>query len=145
VKKFVFSLQKVLDLREFQEKQAETELAKAIAETDRIKLALIENGQKQAYTNKTRNDTSLIDQMKAIESYVNRLKKEAEDLLNDLAATELVVEEKREIMVEAMKTRKVLSKLKEKQLFQYKKEQQKAEDSAVDDIVTGHWNHSDSE
>lgn len=145
MKKFVFSLQKVLDLREFQEKQAETELAKAIAETDRIKLALIENGQKQAYTNKTRNDTSLIDQMKAIESYVNRLKKEAEDLLNDLAATELVVEEKREIMVEAMKTRKVLSKLKEKQLFQYKKEQQKAEDSAVDDIVTGHWNHSDSE
>ena len=97
MKKFVFSLQKVLDLREFQEKQAETELAKAIAETDRIKLALIENGQKQAYTNKTRNDTSLIDQMKAIESYVNRLKKEAEDLLNDLAATELVVEEKKKI------------------------------------------------
>ncbi len=80
MKKFVFSLQKVLDLREFQEKEAETELAKAIAETDRIKLALIENGQKQAYTNKTRNDTFLIDQMKAIESYVNRLKKEGEEL-----------------------------------------------------------------
>ncbi len=56
-----------------------------------------------------------------------------------------MVEEKREIMVEAMKTRKVLSKLKEKQLSQYKKEQQKAEEAAVDDIVTGHWNHTDSE
>ena len=56
--------------------------------------------------------------------------------MEELAAAQLVVDEKREIFAEAMKQRKILSNLKEKQFAQYKKEALVAEDNAVDDLVT---------
>ena len=59
--------------------------------------------------------------------------------MEELAAAELIVEEKRAVFAEALKKRKVLSNLKEKQLQQYKKEKQLEEDNIVDDIVTSRF------
>ena len=43
MKKFVFSLQKVLELKEYEEDKAKLELGKAVAEVERIKRLLEEN------------------------------------------------------------------------------------------------------
>lgn len=61
--------------------------------------------------------------------------------MEELAAAQLVVDEKREVFAEAMKQRKILSNLKEKQFAQYKKEALVAEDNAVDDLVTSRHDH----
>ena len=54
MKRFEFSLQKVLDLREFEENQAKNELGKAIAESDRIKAELEYIALKRVENNKAR-------------------------------------------------------------------------------------------
>ena len=70
------------------------------------------------------------------ENYLKRLELTKDRLLQELAAAQLVVDEKREIFAEAMKQRKILSNLRDKQYAQYKKEALVAEDNAVDDLVT---------
>ena len=40
MKKFVFSMEKILDLREYEEKQAQIELGKAIADAEKIRQQL---------------------------------------------------------------------------------------------------------
>ena len=63
------------------------------------------------------------------------------DLLEELSAAQLVVDEKRELFAEALKQRKILSNLRDKQYAQYKKDALVAEDNAVDDMVTARHGH----
>ena len=122
MKKFKFSLEKVLSLREFEENQAQIELAKAISVVTELnnKLKFIANERVK------NND--------ARSNYIEGLDYQKEILLEELAQAELILEEKRQIMIEAMKKRKALEKLKEKQLQEYKKEILKEEEKVLDEI-----------
>ena len=73
----------------------------------------------------------------AVENYVNRLDLRKEELLEQLAAAELTIEEKRNIFTAAMQKRSVLDKLKEKQFAQWRKESMSAEENALEDAVYG--------
>ncbi len=140
MKRFEFSLQKVLDLREFEEKQAKNELGKAIAESDRIKTELEYVALKRVENNKARALTEDMNEMMAIERFIVRLDLRKEELLEELAKAELVIEQKRQLFAEAMKNRKVVTKLKEKKEAEYKADSLKAEESAIDDIVGAKYN-----
>lgn len=140
MKRFEFSLQKVLDLREFEENQAKNELGKAIAESDRIKTELEYIALKRVENNKARALTEDMDEMMAIERFIVRLDLRKEELLEELAKAELVIEQKRQLFAEAMKNRKVVTKLKEKKEAEYKADALKAEESAIDDIVGAKYN-----
>jgi flagellar FliJ protein len=70
-----------------------------------------------------------------IENYINRLDVQKENLLEELAAAELVIEEKRKAMYEAMKERKVLTKLKDKKQSEYRKLVNQEEAAILDDIA----------
>jgi len=140
MKRFEFSLQKVLDLREFEENQAKNELGKAIAESDRIKTELEYIALKRVENNKARAQTEDMDEMMAIERFIVRLDLRKEELLEELAKAELVIEQKRQLFAEAMKNRKVVTKLKEKKESEYKADSLKAEESAIDDIVGAKYN-----
>ena len=140
MKRFEFSLQKVLDLREFEEKQAKNELGKAIAEADRIKAELEYIALKRVENNKARALAEDMDAMMAIERFIVRLDLRKEELLEELAKAELVIEQKRQLFAEAMKNRKVVTKLKEKKEAEYKADALKAEESAIDDIVGAKYN-----
>ena len=94
MKKFAFSLQKILDLKEFSEEQAKIALAQAIAESDRIKAQLKTIAEKRVESNNQRSFCKNVQDLVIIENYINRLDAEKEQLLQDLAAAELVIEEK---------------------------------------------------
>ena len=139
MKKFVFSMEKILDLREYEEKQAQIELGKAIADAEKIRQQLNFVAIEKAKMLSMDISGTSINERLVHENYLVRLDRQKEILLEELAAAELIVEEKRAVFSEALKKRKVLSNLKEKQLQQYKKEKQLEEDNIVDDIVTSRF------
>ena len=136
MKRFSFSMQKILDIREFTERQAQIELGQAVAEVNRINEELEAVAQEKLRMLQINLKSASLNEFLVHENYMKRLELAKERLLEDLADAQLVVDEKREIFAEAMKQRKILSNLKEKQLAQYKKEALVAEDNAVDDLVT---------
>ncbi|MCR5724200.1 MAG: flagellar export protein FliJ [Treponema sp.] len=142
MKRFVFSLQKVLDLREFEKKQAEAELGRAVGEETRIENSLKSVAESRAATVRAADNMRNLSDLYNANRYFALLDQQKEQLLEELTQAKLVTEEKREAMREAMKKQKVLEKLKEKRLASWKKEALKEEESTVDDIVTGQFERS---
>lgn len=133
MKRFSFSLQKVLDLREYEEEQAKLDLAAAIAETNRIQAEIDQVAREMVAAGSVRI-TSDIPAMQANEAYKVRLKLRKGELLEEMAQAELVVEQKREVFAEKMQERKVITKLKEKAVEAYKAETEKDEEQANADV-----------
>lgn len=135
MKKFVFSMQKVLDLRMFAEEEAKIALAEAISVADKIKAGLALVAQNRVKAHKSRSAHFDVTEQLVIEHYIQRLDLKKEELLLELAEAELVIEEKRGAMMEAMKERKVLSNLRDKKLSEYKKLSLRESDEELDDIT----------
>ncbi len=145
MKRFEYSLQKILDFREFTENQAEMDLARALSELERIAAELRETAEERVRSSARRGECKTVPEMTAVEQYILRLDVRREELLVRHAEAELAVEEKRSVLAEAMKKRKVLSKLREKRETEYKKDAQRAEDFAIDDIVSPRSSRHDTE
>lgn len=139
MKRFAFSLQKILDIREFAERQAQIELGRAVAEVNRINSDLEAVAQEKLRMIHQKQQEMTLNDFVVRENYMKRLELTKERLLEELAAAQLVVDQRREIFAEAMKQRKILSNLREKQLVQYRKAVLVAEDNAVDDMVTSRF------
>lgn len=133
MKRFSFNLQKLLQLREFEEKNAKTALAAAVSEAERIKNELKSIAVERVRVNKTRNENVDTLFLITLEHYVNRLDVRKEELLENLAEAELLIEQRRAVFAAAMQKRSVLDKLKEKQYLSWRKENAKAEESALED------------
>ena len=140
MKRFDFSLQKVLDFREFEKKQAEAELGKAVAEETKIQDTLDMIAEAHASNVKTADVTKDVSGMLAAQNYFRLLNQQKEEALTSLAQAQVITEEKREAMREAMKNVKVLENLRDKRKSAWKKENLKAEENEIDDIVTSKWN-----
>ena len=136
MKRFAFSMQKILDIREFTERQAQIELGRAVAEVNRINGELEAVAQEKLRMIHQKQQEMTLNDFVVRENYMKRLELTKERLLEELAAAQLVVDEKRAVFTEAMKQRKILSNLREKQYLQYKKDALKIEENAVDDMVT---------
>lgn len=133
MKRFSFNLQKLLQLREFEEKNAKTALAAAVSEAERIKNEFKSVALERVRVNKTRNENVDTLFLITLEHYVNRLDVRKEELLENLAEAELLIEQRRAVFAAAMQKRSVLDKLKEKQYAAWRKETAKAEESALED------------
>ncbi len=140
MKKFVFELQKVLEFRDFEKKQAEGELAKALAvETE------IQNNLKtiaQQMINLDRYMKGSVDFADVISMSQNKslLNYQKEELLKQLAQAQLVTQEKREILTECIKKTTALEKMKEMQLSQYKEEQKLIEKKRIEQLANNKIN-----
>lgn len=139
MKRFEFRLEKLLNLREFYEHQAEIDLAHAIAHKDYIDLELKQIAKLKVKTgaefNIQSNEITVADLHNA-QNYIIFLDKKRDELLQQLIIAQQVIEEKRKIYVEAASKRKVISKLKEKKHEIWEKENMKAEEKYIDDIIT---------
>ncbi|ULQ60154.1 flagellar export protein FliJ [Brucepastera parasyntrophica] len=135
MKKYVFSLQKLLNFREFQEKKTETELIKAIGARDAIQLKLQETAKKRVAASSSRAGSVPVEDLAAIELYITRLDNEKEKLLSDLAAAELTVEQCRKKYIEASQARQVITKLKEKHKNEWHKMLLDEEADILDEIA----------
>ena len=140
MKRFSFSLQKLLDLRAFREKQAELELGRAIAARDAIALTLESIAKKRVSAAFERKGSLPVQELLAIEHFITRLDREKERLLEDLAAAELVVEQKREDYLVASRDKQVISKLREKKEAAWHKESLAEEAATLDDLVNARGN-----
>ena len=136
MKKFSYSLQKILDLRNFELDQAQMELGKVNAQIANINTQLKAVATQKFQATKqadSLNDFTLHVQTQDFFKYLDQRK---DALLGELVQLEMIAEQKREVVREAMKKAKVLEKLKEKKYETWKNEFQKEEELATDDVVT---------
>ena len=139
MKRFDFSLQKVLDFREFEKKQAEAELGKAVAEETKIQDTLDLIAQAHVSTVRVADSTHDVSELFAAQNYFRLLNQRKEESLTALAQAKVLTEEKRDAMREAMKNCKVLENLRDKRKSDWKKANQKEEENQIDDIVTAKY------
>lgn len=139
MKKFSFSMQKVLDLREFERKQAEADLGRALAAENAIRQALELVARQHVSAVAAADSMTDVHELYGVSQYFALLAQRKERLLCDLAQAQLVSEQKREVMREAMKKCKVLERLRESRLAAWKKERLSEEELAIDDIVTSRF------
>jgi len=133
-------MQKVLDLREFEKKQAEAELSKALAEENRIEDTLKMVATQKAQTVSASNDMKDISSLYGANQFMRLLEQRKEMLLEELTQAKMITEQKREVMRDAMQKVKVLEKLKESRLKEWKKEYLREEENNIDEIVTSKGN-----
>lgn len=139
MKRFNFSLQKVLDFREFERKEAEAELGKAVAEETKIQNTLDSIAQEHAASVRLADSTTDVSGMLSVQNYFRLLENQKEQAVMDLTQAKVLTEEKRDKMREAMKNCKVLENLRDARKKAWKKENQKAEENDIDDIVTSKY------
>jgi flagellar FliJ protein len=140
MKRFNFKLEKIMRLRKFREDKARMDLGRAIGA-----LTAIENNIKMtaaARSDAARRRFAGVNEvqesgrfaMLSWDNYINRLEQETEKLFQEAAKAELVVQEKRDIYIEASKKHKVMEKLKEKHEEEYRKECEYAQAREFDDL-----------
>ena len=139
MKKFNFSLQKVLDFREFEKKQAEAELGKAVAEETKIQNTLDMIAKQHASSVVAADSMKDINDMLYVQNYFRLLDYQKEQALTALAQAQVITEEKRDVMRNAMKNCKVLENLRDSRKDAWKKDNIKAEENTIDDIVTSNY------
>jgi len=138
MKKFSFSLQKVMQLRKFREDECKIALGQAISVLNEIENKIKQTALKHYDASSSRfADPS---QMALWDIYINRLELEAQKLTEQAAQAEIVVEEKRAEYLEASKDLKAIEKLKEKREKEYRKEVFAYEMSEVDDLTSSRRN-----
>lgn len=134
MKRFNFSLEKVLKLREYNESEARIELGRAIGVLteieNKIKRAAIakNNAMQERFSHLSGGEAML-----TWDNYIARLDQETEKLLKEAAKAELVVEEKRALYMEASREKKVMENLKDKRRAEYRKQVLAAETREMDD------------
>lgn len=129
-------MEKILELRRFEQSQAEAELGKVNAQIAQIQQKLEAIAVKKISSTKEFNTDSNIMVMNQLQNYFYMLDQKKEESLEEMAKLELVAEEKREAVRKCMQNVKVLEKLKENKLKEWHKEFQKQEENVMDDVVT---------
>jgi len=143
--KFIFKLQSVLNLKKQNEDSKKNELGKAIQrlEAEKQKLAALEDTLEnivKEFNEKTKKATvhELIEYNEYLSLLNSRIKVQKENVKN----AALNVDKVREELIFAVKERKILDKLKEKQHEEFLTEQKKLEQKTNDEIVS--YNHNDN-
>ena len=135
MKKFSFELEKILEFREFERKEAEGELAKALAVETEIQNNLNQIASQFAALDKYMSGSLDFEDMVSMSRNKSLLNFQKEELLKQMAEAKIVSEQKREILKECMKKTNALEKMKEMQLAQYKEEVKHAENKRLQQIA----------
>lgn len=139
MKKFKFKLDAVLKLRESREKKLKTELGEIVQEIQSVKERMLEidNDVEILYTSQEECVTtpSRGRMLRFYPEAVKRLKADKEANANLLAALNRRYERKVQELKMAMGETKVMAKMKEKDLAQYKREVQKKELETLEEII----------
>jgi flagellar FliJ protein len=135
MKRFAFQFEKLLRVRAFAENAAKEELGRQIGALNEIESRIAENETRRTGAAEKRfaKDHSLLD-METYTFYIMRLDHEKIKLLDEAAEQNKKVEEARAQYIEASREKKIIDKLKEKQLKEYKKETQKSEETEIDTL-----------
>lgn len=140
MKNFEFSLQKILNFREFKRKECEIELGKANQKVAEIQAELDEVAREFIKTRQSCDASSDPFSMVGASQYYAYLNKKKERLLEDLTSAQMDAEEKKQEFIEAMQKQKSLEKLKESKFEKWNEQRKKEEQAVIDDIVIAKYN-----
>ena len=143
MKKFIFSLEKVLDVKKIEEKTIQKQLLyiqAKIYEVEKSILLLIEKtSMEREKVSSLKDQKNSSHDIMVIYKYIESLAVEKEQLyldLDNLKVTESTVRNK---LVEKSKERKALEKLKDNKFDEYKRENKKDQQIIYDEIaITNH-------
>ncbi|MCR4734948.1 MAG: flagellar export protein FliJ [Treponema sp.] len=136
MKKFTFELQKILEYRDFERKQAEAELAKCIAVENQINEQMKQLAIQYAASKDSVRGSLNFQDIMSHSQFSNLINYQKEELSKELAQAKLVTEEKRNILRECIKKTTALEKLRERQLAEYKEAESYEEAEIMDDLAT---------
>ena len=137
--RFRFNLQRVLDVRATQERIRQNELAlerkKEIAVLQKIYRLRIEQSDEYLKGDTIMSQTA-IEARTVInhQRYIESLERDIARAFNDLGVQRTAVESARRTLVEAARKKKLLEKLKDKRMTEFKKEEEKAEQKVIDEL-----------
>ncbi|MBR5965329.1 MAG: flagellar export protein FliJ [Treponema sp.] len=140
MKKFVFELEQLLNLRKYEQDQAQIELGKAVQVEQQIQDGLDQLAQQYVATKELTKGQTDFGQIARTQQFYNFIKQQQEKLFNDMAKAKIVTEEKRALFNAAMQKYESIKKLKERQYEAFKADQKKLGAKATDDIVAFKYN-----
>jgi flagellar FliJ protein len=136
MKRVKFSLEKVLELRAYRERETEIELGKAIGVLTEIEHKIFDLARERVKAGEERFSHGP-GQIQNYDHYILRLDKTRDRLLEDAARAELKVAEAREQYLAASRERKVIDKIKERRQGEYRKQMLAEETNTLDDSSSG--------
>ncbi|MDR2536085.1 MAG: flagellar export protein FliJ [Treponema sp.] len=135
MKRFVFGLEKVRELRQYREQETEIELGKAVGVLTEIerKITAItaERERIEQFTPQRTEDILSFDR------YILRLDKTKAAFLEEAGKAARNVEEARSVYMEASRDRKILDNMKERRYKEYRKHILTEETKTLDDLSSG--------
>ena len=140
MKHFVFSMQKILDLRNFELDQAEVDLGKVNAEIARVNRALEQIARDRVNFSAYSDSSSDFSVWHQTQDFFILLDQKKEGLLAELTELQMLAEKKREVVRTCMQKVKVLEKLKEHKKEEWQDAANKQDEKSVDDVVTAQQN-----
>lgn len=136
-RRFRFTLQKVLDLREWEEKQAENALAAKTGQCSACENALQDLHRRRHDVFLSRGSGGLdLTLLAAHDAFRLRLNREIETKEKELAQLTVEREDLLKVYLETRKRREVLTKLSEKQALAFRQAEAKRETLRLDDLNT---------
>ena len=140
MKKFVFELEQLLNLRKYEQDQAQIELGKAVQAEQQIQDGLDQLAQQYVATKRLSAGQTDFGAISQTQQFYQFIKQQQEKLMEDIAKAKIVTDQKRALFNEAMQKHESIKKLKERQFAAFKDEQKKIEAKATDDIVAYKYN-----
>ncbi|GAB1483854.1 hypothetical protein MASR2M78_26700 [Treponema sp.] len=138
MKRFSFSLEKLLQLRRYREQETEQALARAMGELASIESRIKVLAEERLAVSANRFTSGKTPaELQNTEYYLLRLERSTASLLEAAAKAELLVDAAREAFLEASKDKKVIDKIRDKRIAEHKKVAQEEEIKAMDDISGG--------
>lgn len=132
-------MEKILELRKFEQQQAELELGKANTEVARIQNELDSIAKQKASTVSNFNLESDLFVQHQIQTYFYFLDTKKEEYLEEITKAQMIADEKREIVLGAMQNVKALENVRNVRLKEWKYEMQKMEENEIDDFVASRY------
>ena len=134
MKKFNFELEEVLEVRNFDQKQAEAEVAKCLNVENQINENLKKIAQQYVAVKTLMKGSKNFDDIRSQSQFNNLVAFQKENLLKELAQAQIETQKKREILKECMKKTQALEKMKEIKFNEYKEEIKKTENKRIEEI-----------
>ncbi len=138
MKRFRFNLEKLLELRKYDEQKWELKLGEIVSKCNKSEHRIRElKGRKNSAFFKYQLDSHGIDELQISELFMKRLESEIDSSSLKLKGYNAERKKIQDKFVEVTNKRKILDKLKEKEEAVYYREQERVEIKEIDDISIG--------
>ena len=139
MKKFRFRYESILKIKQDYEDKIKNDLSKLFTELntlkDQLELLLIQEQNFQAFTQKSLNDGGFGNQFHGIYEGQSYYRNRKNSLLTDIADMEDKIKNVQKLLLEAMKERKIMEKLKERAFQEFIDVFNEADAKLIEEVV----------